>query len=85
VIEKDMPQAMQRIRESLWVSKVKFVEEEKKNVKGFVVGAKFTVPAAAKPFYKFSSSPSTSERKKTEGRLLCPPFGVEQVLDHYCG
>ena len=46
VIEKDMPQAMQRIRESLWVSKVKFVEEEKKNAKGFVVGAKFTVPAA---------------------------------------
>src|SRR6266849_11210814 len=46
VIEKDMPPTMQRIRESLWVSKVKFVEEEKKNAKGFVVGAKFTVPAA---------------------------------------
>jgi len=37
---------MQRIRESLWLSKVKFVEEEKKNAKGFVIGAKFTVPAA---------------------------------------
>src|SRR6266853_599299 len=46
VIEKDMPPAMQRIRESLWLSKVKFVEEEKKNAKGFVIGAKFTVPAA---------------------------------------
>jgi hypothetical protein len=46
VIEKDMPPAMQRIRESLWVSKVKFVEEEKKSAKGFVIGAKFTVPAA---------------------------------------
>jgi len=46
VIEKDMPPAMQRIRESLWFSKVKFVEEEKKNAKGFVIGAKFTVPAA---------------------------------------
>ena len=46
VIEKDMPPAMQRIREALWVSKVKFVEEEKKNAKGFVVGAKFIVPAS---------------------------------------
>jgi len=46
VIEKDMPPVMQRIRESLWLSKVKFVEEEKKSAKGFVIGAKFTVPAA---------------------------------------
>ncbi|HET7200519.1 MAG TPA: hypothetical protein VFI80_06870 [Burkholderiales bacterium] len=46
VIEKDMPPAMQNIRESLWLSKVKFVEEEKKNAKGFVVGAKFIVPAS---------------------------------------
>jgi hypothetical protein len=46
VIEKDMPPAMQRIRESLWLSKVKFVEEEKKNARGFVVGAKFVVPAS---------------------------------------
>ena len=30
----------------MWVSKVKFVEEEKKNAKGFVVGAKFIVPAS---------------------------------------
>jgi hypothetical protein len=45
-IEKDMPPAMQRIREQLWLSKVKFIEEEKKNSKGFVVGAKFIVPAA---------------------------------------
>jgi hypothetical protein len=44
--EKDMPPAMQRIREALWLSKVKFIEEEKKNVKGFVVGAKFIVPAS---------------------------------------
>jgi hypothetical protein len=44
--EKDMPPAMQRIREALWLSKVKFIEEEKKNAKGFVVGAKFIVPAA---------------------------------------
>src|SRR6266852_2970700 len=40
VLEKDMPPVMQRIRESLWLSKVKFVEEEKKNAKGFVIGAK---------------------------------------------
>ena len=46
VIEKDMPQAMQRIRESLWLSKVKFVEEEKKSARGFVIGAKFIVPTA---------------------------------------
>ena len=46
VAEKDMPPAMQRIREQLWLSKVKFIEEEKKNAKGFVVGAKFIVPAA---------------------------------------
>jgi hypothetical protein len=45
-LEKDMPPAMQRIRESLWLSKVKFIEEEKKNSKGFVVGAKFIVPAS---------------------------------------
>ena len=45
-IEKDMPPAMQRIREQLWLSKVKFIEEEKKNSKGFVVGAKFIVPAS---------------------------------------
>lgn len=44
VIEKDMPPAMQRIRESLWLSKVKFAEEEKKSAKGFVIGAKFTIP-----------------------------------------
>ena len=46
VIEKDMPPVMQRIRESLWLSKVKFVEEEKKSPKGFVIGAKFTIPQA---------------------------------------
>jgi hypothetical protein len=46
VTEKDMPPAMQRIREALWLSKVKFIEEEKKNAKGFVVGAKFVVPAS---------------------------------------
>jgi len=46
VTEKDMPPAMQRIREALWISKVKFIEEEKKNAKGFVVGAKFIVPAS---------------------------------------
>ena len=46
VIEKDMPPAMQRIRESLWLSKVKFVEEEKKSARGFVIGAKFIVPTA---------------------------------------
>jgi hypothetical protein len=45
-LEKDMPPAMQRIREALWLSKVKFIEEEKKNPKGFVVGAKFIVPAS---------------------------------------
>jgi len=44
--EKDMPPAMQRIREALWLSKIKFIEEEKKNPKGFVVGAKFIVPAS---------------------------------------
>lgn len=44
VVEKDMPPAMQKIRESLWLSKIKFVEEEKKNAKGFVIGAKFTIP-----------------------------------------
>jgi len=44
--EKDMPPAMQRIREALWLSKIKFIEEEKKNAKGFVVGAKFIVPAS---------------------------------------
>jgi len=44
--EKDMPPAMQRIREALWLSKIKFIEEEKKNAKGFVVGAKFVVPAS---------------------------------------
>jgi hypothetical protein len=44
VIEKDMPPAMQKVRESLWLAKVKFVEEEKKNAKGFVIGAKFTIP-----------------------------------------
>jgi hypothetical protein len=37
---------MQRIREALWLSKIKFIEEEKKNAKGFVVGAKFIVPAS---------------------------------------
>src|SRR6266513_641088 len=46
VIEKDMPPAMQRIRESLWLSKVKFVEEEKKSARGFVIGAKFIIPTA---------------------------------------
>jgi hypothetical protein len=45
-IEKDMPPAMQRIREQLWLSKVKFIEEEKKSAKGFVIGAKFIVPAS---------------------------------------
>jgi hypothetical protein len=30
----------------LWLSKIKFIEEEKKNAKGFVVGAKFIVPAS---------------------------------------
>lgn len=46
VVDTDMPPAMQKVRESLWLSKVKFVEEEKKNAKGFVIGAKFTVPGA---------------------------------------
>jgi hypothetical protein len=46
VIERDMPPAAQKVRESLYASKVKFTEEEKKNPKGFVVGAKFTIPVA---------------------------------------
>jgi len=46
VIERDMPPAAQKIRESLYASKVKFAEEEKKNTKGFVIGAKFTIPVA---------------------------------------
>jgi hypothetical protein len=46
VIEHDMPAATQRVRESLWASKLKFTEEEKKNAKGFAVGARFTVPVA---------------------------------------
>ena len=46
VIERDMPPTAQRVRESLWLSKVKFTEEDKKNSKGFTVGAKFIVPVS---------------------------------------
>src|SRR5204863_7599596 len=46
MIEKDMPPAMQKIRESLWLSKVKFVEEEKKKATNYVIGAKLNIRAA---------------------------------------
>src|SRR5207245_10849122 len=46
VIEKDMPPAMQRIRESLWLSKVKFVVEETKWARGFVIVGNFMVLTA---------------------------------------
>ena len=36
----------QKSRDALWASKVKFTEEEKKNTRGILVGAKFTFPAA---------------------------------------
>jgi hypothetical protein len=46
VIDRDDATAAQRARESLWISKVKFAEEEKKSSKGFLIGAKFTIPVA---------------------------------------
>ena len=36
----------QKSRDALWASKIKFTEEEKKNTRGILVGAKFTFPAA---------------------------------------
>ncbi len=36
----------QKARDALWASKVKFSEEEKKNARGILVGAKYTFPAA---------------------------------------
>jgi hypothetical protein len=46
VIDRDDAAGAQRARESLWISRVKFTEEEKKSNKGFVIGAKFTIPVA---------------------------------------
>jgi hypothetical protein len=46
VIDRDDAAAAQRARESLWISRVKFTEEEKKSNKGMVIGAKFTIPVA---------------------------------------
>jgi hypothetical protein len=36
----------QKARDALWASKVKFTEEEKKNARGILIGAKYTFPAA---------------------------------------
>ena len=45
VVDSDNPPVIQRTRESLWVSKVKFTEEERKNSRGILIGCKFTIPA----------------------------------------
>jgi hypothetical protein len=45
VIERDNPPMAIKTREALYASKVKFTEEELKNPKGFVTGAKFTIPS----------------------------------------
>ncbi|HYT16302.1 MAG TPA: hypothetical protein VEL80_07975 [Burkholderiales bacterium] len=45
VIDSDNPAAIQRARESLWASKMRFTEEERKNSRGILIGCKFTVPA----------------------------------------
>jgi len=45
VIERDNPPMAIKTREALYASKVKFTEEELKNPKGFVTGAKFILPA----------------------------------------
>jgi hypothetical protein len=36
----------QKARDALWASKIKFMEEEKKNTRGILIGAKYTFPAA---------------------------------------
>jgi len=36
----------QKARDALWASKIKFTEEEKKNTRGILIGAKYTFPAA---------------------------------------
>ncbi len=46
VIERDMPQVAQKVRDALTMVGVKFEEEEVRNAKGAVANTKFTVPAA---------------------------------------
>lgn len=46
VIDCDSTSAAQKARDSLWLSKVKFTEEEKKNAKALIIGARFVIPAA---------------------------------------
>ena len=45
VVDRDNPPMAIKTREALYASKVKFTEEELKNPKGFVTGAKFIIPA----------------------------------------
>ncbi len=46
VVEGNVPPTAMKIREALYASKVKFTEEELKNPKGFVTGARFSIPSA---------------------------------------
>lgn len=46
VIERDMPQLAQRVRDALTMAGVKFEEEDVRNAKGVVANTRFTVPAA---------------------------------------
>jgi len=46
VVDCDNAQAAQRARDALWVSKIRFTEEERKNSKGILIGAKFSIPSA---------------------------------------
>jgi len=45
VMEYNDAIAAQKAREAIWASKMKFTEEEKKSPKGFLMGAKYTIPA----------------------------------------
>jgi hypothetical protein len=63
VIERDNPPMAMKTREALYASKVKFTEEELKNSKGFVTGAKFIIPAVVITDVLIKADPD-------QGRLL---------------
>lgn len=46
VVERDMPQTVQKVRDALTMCGVKFEEEQIRNPKGAVANTKFTIPAS---------------------------------------
>lgn len=46
VVERDMPQTIKKVKDTLWSTNIKFTEEETKTSYGSIAKVKFTIPAA---------------------------------------